>query len=87
MARWGCNRGTLAMRAFTRWGGGPRYSSKPVLSVVEGLSRTVGDVNSTLACALVCAKIGVRVAHVEAGLQGSGEGAIHNSLFAIRHYR
>src|SRR5918993_3491838 len=28
----------------------------------------VGDVNSTLACALVCAKAGVRVAHVEAGL-------------------
>lgn len=29
----------------------------------------VGDVNSTVACALVCAKIGVRVAHVEAGLR------------------
>jgi UDP-N-acetylglucosamine 2-epimerase (non-hydrolysing) len=29
----------------------------------------VGDVNSTLACTLVCAKIGVRVAHVEAGLR------------------
>ena len=29
----------------------------------------VGDVNSTMACALVCAKIGVRVAHVEAGLR------------------
>ena len=29
----------------------------------------VGDVNSTMACALVCAKMGVKVAHVEAGLR------------------
>jgi UDP-N-acetylglucosamine 2-epimerase (non-hydrolysing) len=29
----------------------------------------VGDVNSTLACALVCAKRSVKVAHVEAGLR------------------
>jgi UDP-N-acetylglucosamine 2-epimerase (non-hydrolysing) len=29
----------------------------------------VGDVNSTLACALCCAKLNIRVAHVEAGLR------------------
>ena len=43
---------------------------EPVLLEQEpDLVLVVGDVNSTLACTLVCAKIGVRVAHVEAGLR------------------
>jgi UDP-N-acetylglucosamine 2-epimerase (non-hydrolysing) len=40
-----------------------RDEQKPDLVIV------VGDVNSTLACSLVAAKAGVKVAHVEAGLR------------------
>ena len=29
----------------------------------------VGDVNSTIACTIVCAKLGIKVAHLEAGLR------------------
>jgi UDP-N-acetylglucosamine 2-epimerase (non-hydrolysing) len=47
------------MTGYEQW----IQSNRPHLTVV------VGDVNSTVACALVAAKEGVRVAHVEAGLR------------------
>src|SRR5213076_1092182 len=59
---------------------GPGTHAEQTAGVMVGFERVVlrlrprcvvlfGDVNSTVACALVAAKVGVPVAHVEAGLR------------------
>jgi UDP-N-acetylglucosamine 2-epimerase (non-hydrolysing) len=42
--------------------------------IAEQLDIVVGDVNSTMACTITAKKLGIKVAHVEAGLRSRDMG-------------
>ena len=59
------------------WSGSHAQQTSAIMSLFEpvvlahkpDITLVYGDVNSTVAAALVCAKIGIRIGHVESGLR------------------